>query len=220
MLNRKVHRAYNRTREGNFSLVGLTGSCLHGKTLGVIGTGRIGMCMINIAQGFGMKVVAHDVFENARVKEMGIPYVPVLELAKESDVVSLHCPLTTDNTHIISEEFCRNAKAGSLILNTSRGALVDADAVLESINEGHVGGLGMDVYEHEDEVFFDDHSNGVIHDPTLLRLLGCNRVVLTGHQGFLTDNALEQISDITISNISKCLTGESVNGNEVVDGMQ
>ncbi len=197
-LNRKIHRAYNRTRDFNFNINGLTGFDLHGKTAGVLGTGKIGRVFIDICKGFGMKVVAYDPFPAA---DSGIDYVSVEQLMRESDVISLHCPLTPETHHIIDEKALDNAKPGVFIINTSRGALIDTAALLAAIKDGRVGGAGLDVYEEESELFFEDFSNTIIQDDVLARLVSMPNVILTSHQAFLTAEALEKIARTTLANL-------------------
>ncbi|NLA72453.1 MAG: 2-hydroxyacid dehydrogenase [Clostridiales bacterium] len=210
-LNRKIHRAYNRTREHNFALSGLTGFDLYGKTVGVIGTGRIGRVFIDICKGFGMKVLSYDLFpdENA-----GIDYVSLSELYKRSDIISLHCPLTKDTKHIINEHALSLMKDGVYILNTSRGALIDTEALLTAIKNKKVGAVGLDVYEEEEDFFFEDFSGEILEDDTLLRLLSMPNVLVTGHQAFLTKEALENIAKETLQNLKDFFDGKPLK-NEV-----
>jgi D-lactate dehydrogenase len=200
-LNRKIHKAYNRVREGNFSLEKLTGFDLFEKKVGVIGTGKIGAAFARIAKGFGCKVLAHDVHHNKELKAEGITYTALETLLKESDVVSLHCPLTTETNHMISTSTLTLMKKGAMLINTSRGALIDTGAVIESLKSGHLGYLGLDVYEQEEHVFFEDLSDIVIKDDVLMRLMTFPNVVITAHQGFFTEEALTEIANTTLNNI-------------------
>lgn len=210
-LNRKIHRAYNRTREYNFSLAGLIGFDLHGKTVGVIGTGRIGRVFIDICRGFGLQVIAYDLFP---AKESGIEYVSLEELFSRSDIISLHCPLTKETHHIIDANALSQMKEGMFLINTSRGALVDADALLESIKNNRIGAVGLDVYEEEAELFFEDFSGEILKDDTLARLLSMPNVIITSHQAFLTREALENIARTTLDNLKDYFDGSALK-NEV-----
>lgn len=211
-LNRKFHRAYNRVREGNFSLDGLMGFDLHGKTVGVIGTGKIGECFINIMKGFGCEVIAHDPFENEKLKSAGLRYVTLEELFAASDIISLHCPLTPDTKHMIGRESIAQMKKGVMLINTSRGALVDAAAAVEEVISGKIGSLGLDVYEEEEGVFYEDLSSTVIADDVLARLLSFPNVVVTSHQAFFTEEAMLNIAQATIGNITEFAnTGQCAN---------
>ena len=195
---RRIHKAFNRTKEHNFSLVGLTGFDLHGKTAGVIGTGRIGRVFIDICRGFGMKVVAYDKFP---AKDSDIEYVELGELFERSDVISLHCPLTEDTYHMIDKEAVDRCKKGVVMINTSRGALIDAGALLEGIKERKIGAACLDVYEEEADVFFQDFSGHIIDDDVLARLISMPNVIVTSHQAFLTEEALENIAETTVGTI-------------------
>ena len=197
-LNRKIHRAYLRTRDHNFALSGLLGFDLHNKTVGVIGTGQIGRCFINICRGFGMHVIAYDAFP---VKDSDIEYVELNDLLKRSDVISLHCPLTNDTFHMLDEESMKLLKPGVFIVNTSRGALIDTASLIEGIKSGLVGGAALDVYEEESEVFFEDYSDKIIQDDQLMHLIGFNNVIMTSHQAFFTRDALEKIAEVTFQNL-------------------
>ena len=199
---RRIHKAYIRTRDFNFSLTGMTGFDLHGKTVGVIGTGRIGRVFIDICRGFGMRVLAYDKFHTDGVDNGDtVRYVELDELFSESDIISLHCPLTEDTYHIISEETIEKCKRGVVILNTSRGALVDAEALLQGIKSRKVGAACLDVYEEEADVFFEDFSGHIINDDTLARLISMPNVIVTSHQAFLTEEALSNIAKTTVDNI-------------------
>ncbi|NMP37180.1 MAG: 2-hydroxyacid dehydrogenase [Clostridiales bacterium] len=196
---RRIHKAYNRTKDFNFSLNGLTGFDLHGKTAGVIGTGRIGRVFIDICRGFGMRVIAYDVFPSA---DSGIEYVTLPELFENSDIISLHCPLTKETEHIIDRESIAKMKKGVAIINTSRGALIDTEALLAGIKERKIGTACLDVYEEESDIFFEDNSGHIMEDETLARLLSMPNVLVTSHQAFLTNEALSNIAQVTLKNIS------------------
>ncbi|NLJ88515.1 MAG: 2-hydroxyacid dehydrogenase [Epulopiscium sp.] len=196
-LNRKIHKAYIRTRDFNFSLNGLTGFDLHGKTIGVIGTGKIGRVFIDICKGFGMKVIAYDPYP---IKNSNIDYVSLEELFKESDLISLHCPLTKDTFHMINEDAIKIMKKGVYIINTSRGALIDSEALLEGLKSEKIGGACLDVYEEESELFYEDMSYVVIHDDILARIISMPNVIVTSHQAFLTKEALHNIAETTLIN--------------------
>lgn len=204
-LDRKIHRAYTRTREHNFSLTGLVGFTLSGKTCGVVGTGRIGQAFARICAGFGMRVLAHDPYPNP---SLGLEYVPLRTLLAQSDVVSLHCPLTPDTRHLIDAGSLLIAKRGMTLLNTSRGALVDTVALLAALKDGRVRAAGLDVYEEETDLFFEDHSGSVIADDTLALLISQPNVLVTSHQGFLTDEALSAIAESTLSSIFDFFAGK------------
>lgn len=199
---RRIHKAYIRSRDFNFSLAGLTGFDLHGKTVGVIGTGRIGRAFIDICRGFGMKVLAYDKFPvNGLDNGDTVKYVELGELFANSDIISLHCPLTEDTYHIIDADALNQCKRGVVLLNTSRGALVDAEALLESIKSRKVGAACLDVYEEESDLFFEDNSGHIVEDDTLARLISMPNVIVTSHQAFLTEEALENIAETTVKNI-------------------
>ena len=202
---RRVHKAYIRTRDHNFSLNGLTGFDLHGKTVGVVGTGKIGRIFINICRGFGMNVIAYDKFP---AKDSGIEYVELDELFSRSDIISFHCPLTDETYHLIDEKSVDKLKKGVVIINTSRGALIDAEALLEGIKARKIGAACLDVYEEEADVFFQDFSGHIIADDTLARLISMPNVIVTSHQAFLTEEALSNIAETTVNNIITCHKGE------------
>lgn len=202
---RRVHKAYIRTRDHNFSLNGLTGFDLHGKTVGVVGTGKIGRIFINICRGFGMNVIAYDKFP---AKDSGIEYVELDELFSRSDIISFHCPLTDETYHLIGEKSIDKLKKGVVIINTSRGALIDAEALLEGIKARKIGAACLDVYEEEADVFFQDFSGHIIADDTLARLISMPNVIVTSHQAFLTEEALSNIAETTVNNIITCHKGE------------
>lgn len=207
-LNRRIHRAYNRTREHNFSLAGLTGFNLHGKTCGVVGTGRIGRAFLSIARGFGMRVLAYDPTPS---QGRDIAYVPPEELLRQSDVVSLHCPLTSQTHHLMDRQALGQMKRDAILINTSRGALVDSRALLEALRKGELGGAALDVYEEETDLFFEDVSGEVLGDEVLSLLLTLPNVLITSHQGFLTHEALEAIARTTLDNIGAFFSGHPQN---------
>jgi D-lactate dehydrogenase len=200
-LNRKLYRAYNRVREGNFSLEGLLGFDLHAKTVGVIGTGKIGMIFANIMNSLGCNVLLYDPYPNHTLAH-NMRYVSLAELYAESDIISLHCPLTPETHHMINHQVLAQMKNGVMLINTSRGKLVDTKAVISALKSGKIGNLGLDVYEEEGDLFFDDLSNQVIHDDVFMRLLTFPNVLITGHQGFFTKEALTNIAQITLANIT------------------
>lgn len=195
---RRIHKAYNRTKDFNFSLSGLTGFDLHGKTIGVIGTGKIGRIFIDICRGFKMNVIAYDKFP---IDGSGIEYVSLNELFEKSDVISLHCPLTEETQHLINENSIERMKKGVIIVNTSRGALIDAEALLAGIKARKIGAACLDVYEEESDIFFRDFSGHIVNDDTLARLISMPNVIVTSHQAFLTEEALENIAETTVKNI-------------------
>lgn len=195
---RRIHKAYIRTRDFNFSLNNLTGFDLHGKTVGVIGTGKIGRVFIDICRGFGMRVIAYDKFPAA---DAGIDYVSLATLLAESDVISLHCPLTEETYHMIDADAIASCRRGVVIVNTSRGALIDAEALLAGIKQRKVGAACLDVYEEESDIFFEDFSGHIIEDDTLARLISMPNVIVTSHQAFLTEEALDNIAETTVRNL-------------------
>lgn len=201
-VNRKIHKAYNRTRESNFSLVGLTGIDLNGKTAGIIGTGKIARIFIKILNGLGMEVIAYDKFPNEQAaKEENFKYVELDEIFERSDVISLHCPLTPETKYLINSETINKMKDGVLLVNTARGGLVETEALINGLKTKKIGGAGLDVYEGEREYFFDDKSTHVLEDDILARLLSFNNVIITSHQAFLTEEALNNIVETTFENI-------------------
>ena len=210
---RRIHKAYIRTRDFNFSLSGMTGFDLHGKTVGVIGTGRIGRVFIDICRGFGMKVLAYDKFPYEGLDNGDtIRYVPLEELFYNSDIISLHCPLTDDTKHIINEDSLAKCKRGVVLLNTSRGGLVDTEALLAGIKSRKVGAACLDVYEEESDIFFEDYSGHIIEDDTLARLISMPNVIVSSHQAFLTEEALSNIAQTTVENITGFFaTGQCAN---------
>jgi D-lactate dehydrogenase len=209
-LNRKIHRAYNRVRDGNFALDGLMGFDLNGKTVGVIGTGQIGAVFCRIMLGFGCRVVAHDPYPNPQIEDLGIAYTGLQDLVSQSDILSLHCPLTPDTYHIIDEKLLAHAKEGMMLINTSRGALLDTVAVTEALKSGVLGALGIDVYEEEEGLFFEDLSNQVLHDDVFARLLTFPNVIITGHQAFFTREAMQAIARTTLGNIAAFESGQAL----------
>lgn len=208
MLNRKLHRAYNRVREGNFALEGLLGFDLHGKTVGVIGTGRIGAVACRILTGFGCVVLAHDPVVDAGVAALGVRYLALDELLGLCDIVTLHAPLTPATRHLIDASRVARSKPGMMLINTSRGALVDTRAVIDGLKAGRIGALGLDVYEEEADLFFEDLSSTLIQDDVFARLLTFPNVVITGHQAFFTAEALTAIADTTLGNLTCLERGE------------
>ena len=197
---RRIHRAYNRTRDFNFSLNGLTGFELHGKTVGVVGTGRIGRVFADICRGFGMKVIAYDRFP---ADDFGSSYVTLDELWRQSDVISFHCPLTEETRHMVNRQTVALMKKGVVLVNTSRGGLIDSEALLEGIKERKIGAACLDVYEEESDVFFRDFSGHILDDDTLARLITMPNVLVTSHQAFLTEEALENIAATTVKNLTE-----------------
>jgi D-lactate dehydrogenase len=206
-LNRKLHRAYNRVREGNFSLDGLLGFDLHGKTIGIIGTGKIGAVFAGIMSGFGCRLLAYDPIPNKGLEHL-VSYLSLEQLLTESDVISLHCPLTPETHHLINQTSVNQMKPGVVLINTSRGALVDTPAVIEGLKDGKIGYLGLDVYEEEGDLFFEDLSNHVIQDDVFSRLLTFPNVLITGHQGFFTKEAVVKIAEATMANLTSFERGE------------
>ena len=209
---RRIHKAYNRTRDFNFSLNGLTGFDLHGKTIGVIGTGKIGRILIDISRGFGMNVIAYDLFP---AKDSGIAYVSLDELYAESDIISLHCPLTDDTRHMIDEEAISKMKKGVVIVNTSRGALIKGEALVDGLLARKIGAACLDVYEEEADIFFEDRSGHILNDDVLSRLISMPNVIVTSHQAFLTEEALENIAETTVNNILSCFENDGLCDNEL-----
>jgi D-lactate dehydrogenase len=208
-LNRKIHKAYSRVRENNFSLDGLVGFDLHGKTIGVIGTGKIGRAFVSIMKGYGTKILTYDLFPDPDFeKESGCRYVSLPELVKQSDVISLHVPLKKENVHMISLELLSQMKKGAYIVNTSRGKLIDTRALIQKLKSGDLGGACLDVYEEEAGIFFEDRSDEVMTDDVLERLLTFPNVLLTAHQAFLTSEALAKIASTTIESISDFSLGQ------------
>ena len=209
---RRIHKAYNRTREFNFSLNGLTGFDFHGKTVGVVGTGKIGRIFIDICRGFGMNVIAYDLYP---AKDSGISYVSLEELLEQSDIISLHCLLTDATRHMIDAAAIEKMKKGAVIVNTSRGGLIDAEALLEGIKARKVGAACLDVYEEESDIFFEDRSGHILNDDLLSRLISMPNVIVTSHQAFLTEEALNNIAETTVSNILSCFEKNGMCDNEL-----
>jgi len=208
-LNRKLHKAYNRTREGNFALQGLLGFDIHGKTVGVVGTGKIGVCLIDILVGFGCKILCHDVYQNSAVKaKPNTKYVDLDEIFASSDIISLHVPLLESTRHMINSESIAKMKKGVMLINTSRGALIETSALINGLKSGRIGSAGLDVYEEEEAYFFEDHSAEVISDAVLARLLTFPNVLVTGHQAFFTFEALNNIAETTLNNIDAFVDGK------------
>ncbi|MFV2103701.1 2-hydroxyacid dehydrogenase [Micromonospora sp. LOL_024] len=201
-LNRKIHRAYNRVREHNFALTGLLGFDLHGRTVGIVGTGRIGVCVAQILAGFGCRVLASDPYPSDSAITAGVEYVPLERLLAESHIVTLHCPLTPDTRHLINAERIALVRAGVMLVNTGRGALVDTRAVIEGLKSGQIGYLGLDVYEEESDLFFEDRSERVLGDDDFARLTTFPNVLITGHQAFFTEDGLRNIATTTIANLT------------------
>ncbi|TGD60369.1 2-hydroxyacid dehydrogenase [Tabrizicola sp. WMC-M-20] len=201
-LNRKTHRAYNRVREGNFALDGLMGFDMHGKVAGIVGTGLIGTVLARILRGFGCEVLASDPQPSAECEVLGVTYVPMEELLSRSDIITLQCPLTPATHHLINDTAITAMKPGAMLINTSRGAVIDTRAVTRGLKSGQIGALGLDVYEEEGDLFFEDLSDSFIPDDVFARLLTFPNVLITGHQGFFTREALEAIAETTIANIA------------------
>ncbi len=217
-LDRKIHRAYQRVREGNFSLTGLVGFDLHGKTVGIVGTGRIGSVLARILAGFGCRLLVHDRVPNPELaKAFGARFVELPELYSQSDIISLHVPLTPLTRHLLNPAAFDQMKKGVMVINTGRGALIDSAALIHALKTGRVGYAGLDVYEEEEAVFFEDHSNQVLQDDQLARLLTFPNVLITSHQGFLTEEALTNIARTTLQNVSDYEAGKPL-GNQVIAG--
>jgi D-lactate dehydrogenase len=206
-LNRKTHKAYNRVREQNFSLDGLLGFNLFGKTIGVIGTGKIGKAFCKIMLGFGCTVVAYDVYEDDGLKKLGVTYKTQNEVLAAADILSLHCPLTADNHYLINTLMLAQMKDGAVVLNTSRGGLICTADMIEALKSKKVGALGIDVYEQEEKLFFRDLSENIIEDDTIQRLMSFPNVLVTAHQAFFTDEALSQIAKVTLGSIAAFAAG-------------
>ncbi|MAT14678.1 MAG: hydroxyacid dehydrogenase [Planctomyces sp.] len=202
-LNRKIHRAYSRVREGNFSLNGLLGFDLHGKTVGIVGTGQIGEIVANIMAGFGCHLIGYDMNVNEECIKHGMNYASLEELLEGSDIVTLHCPLTPETHYLINEKTIEHLKPGAMLINTSRGGVIDTRAVIKGLKSGRIGSLGIDVYEEESAYFFEDISHQLITDDVLARLLTFPNVLVTGHQGFFTQEALTAIAETTLRNLKE-----------------
>jgi D-lactate dehydrogenase len=218
-LSRKTHKAYNRVHEGNFSIERLTGFELSGKTVGVVGTGRIGEAFTTIMKGFGCKVVAFDTYPNNALKNTVLSYYPLDEVFQMSDIISLHCPLTPETNHLINKDSLSLMKKGVMLINTSRGKLIDSDAAIEALKEGRLGYLGIDVYEQEEKLFFKDLSEMIIIDDKISRLMTYPNVLITAHQAYFTDFALTQIAQTTIQNLSDFESGVIIPKNQVCINM-
>ncbi|PTQ06123.1 2-hydroxyacid dehydrogenase [Vibrio sp. ZF 223] len=214
-LNRKLHKAYQRTRDANFSLEGLVGFNFHGKTVGVIGSGKIGLATMRILKGLGMNILCYDPYPNPLAVELGATYVELDELYKKSDVISLHCPMSKENYHLLDATAFEKMKNGVMIVNTSRGELLDSTAAIEALKQSKIGALGLDVYDNEKELFFQDKSNDVIVDDVFRRLSACHNVLFTGHQAFLTKDALFNIANTTLTSVDAFFAGNT-SGNELV----
>ena len=209
-LNRKTHKAYNRVREQNFSLNGLLGFDISGKTLGIVGTGNIGRAFCKIMQGFDCKVIAYDVFENEEMKKMGATYMPLMDVLSQADIISLHCPLNDDTYHMINSTTIKLMKPGVTLINTSRGGLIDTKSVVKGLKNKQIGALGLDVYEQEEKLFFRDLSANIIEDDIIQRLMGFPNVLVTAHQAFFTREALEQISQTTLKSVNEFSDGKEL----------
>lgn len=212
-VNRHTHKAHNRTREFNFSLQGLSGFDLHGKTVGIVGTGKIGRVFADICRGFGMQILAYDKFPNPVT---GLEYVSLEELLRRSDIISLHCPLNEETEHMVDTAAIDQMKPGTVIINTSRGGLIDTDALIEGLKEGKIGAACLDVYEEEGEVFYEDFSGQIVQDDKLVRLIAMPNVIVTSHQAFLTNEALDNIAATTVDNLVKFFAGTPDVSTEVV----
>ncbi|MCQ2997355.1 2-hydroxyacid dehydrogenase [Pseudomonas phytophila] len=210
-LNRRLHRAYNRTRDGDFSLHGLTGFDLVGKTVGIVGTGQIGATFAKIMSGFGCELLAYDPFPNPHVEALGARYLSLEELLQQSQIISLHCPLTPQTRHLINARSLATMQRGAMLINTGRGALVDTPALSEALKSGQLGYLGLDVYEEEALLFFEDRSDHPLQDDVLARLLTFPNVIVTAHQAFLTHEALGAIAQTTLDNIHAWASGQPQN---------
>ncbi|MUK69623.1 2-hydroxyacid dehydrogenase [Aliivibrio fischeri] len=214
-LNRRFHKAYQRTRDANFSLEGLTGFNFFGKTVGVIGSGKIGLATMRILKGLGMNILCFDPYPSQVAIDMGVKYTTLDEIFSQSDVITLHCPLTPENTHLLDTDSFSKMKDGVMIINTSRGGLLNSASAIEALKAGKIGSLGLDVYDHEKELFFQDKSNDIIKDDVFRRLSACHNVLFTGHQAFLTEEALDNIASTTLGNIDAFLKDE-ISGNELI----
>lgn len=210
-LNRKTHKAYNRVREQNFSLNGLLGFNLHGRTVGVIGTGKIGKAFCRIMAGFGCRVIAADPFPDAALQAAGVEYLPLADVLATSDIISLHCPLSPESQYLINRDSLALMKKGVTIINTSRGGLLHTADVIESLKSGQIAYLGIDVYEQEDKLFFKDLSGSIIADDAIQRLMSFPNVLVTGHQAFFTEEALQQIAQITLRSVDQLCNGKPLN---------
>lgn len=210
-LNRRLHRAYNRTRDGDFTLHGLTGFDLVGKTVGVVGTGQIGATFARIMAGFGCQVLAYDPWPNPQIEALGARYLSLPELLGQAQIISLHCPLTPESKHLINRDTLAHMQPGAMLINTGRGALVDTPALIDALKSGQLGYLGLDVYEEEAQLFFEDRSDLPLQDDVLARLLTFPNVIVTAHQAFLTREALGAIASTTLDNIARWAVGKPQN---------
>lgn len=215
-LNRKTHKAYNRVREGNFSLERLLGFNLHNRKVGIIGTGNIGKAVCNILKGFGCNIYAYDVYPDESLLALGVTYAPLEEVLRDADVVSLHCPLMDSTRHLINSETLKLFKPGAMLINTSRGGLINTPDVIEALKDRQLGYLGLDVYEQEGSLFFHDLSEDVIQDDLIMRLISFPNVLITSHQGFFTREALEQIATTTFANIDAFVAKEHLENRVMV----
>ena len=207
---RKIHRALNRVRDGNFALDGLLGTELHGSTVGIVGTGKIGATVARVLSGFGVTMLACDLTPDPACEALGVRYVPLEELLRAADVVTLHCPLTPDTRHLLDARRIAMMRQNALVVNTSRGALIDTVAIIEALKTGRLRGLAIDVYEEEERLFFEDHSSEIVQDDTFARLLTLPNVIVTGHQAFFTDHALRDIATTTLQSITLFDRGAAV----------
>lgn len=215
-LNRKTHKAYNRVREQNFSLNGLLGFNLHGRTVGVVGTGKIGKAFSKIMLGFSCRVLAYDLYPDPALQAAGVQYLPFEDLLQESDIISLHCPLTAENRYLINSQTISLMKKGVTLINTSRGGLINTSDIIHALKTGHIAYLGIDVYEQEEKLFFKDLSASIIEDDTIQRLMGFPNVLVTGHQAFFTEEALSQIAETTLSSIQQLCNGQEPEDKSVI----
>jgi len=213
-LNRKTHKAYNRVRDGNFALDGLLGFDVHGLTVGVVGTGAIGSIVAQLFRGFGCKILAYDVMKNPACEALGATYVTMDQLFAEADIITLHCPLTKETNHLLNRDTFARMKRGVTVINTGRGALIDTEAAIEALKSGKIGYLGLDVYEEEGDLFFEDRSQSIIQDDVFMRLTTFPNVLVTGHQAFFTDTALRNIAETTLGNVTDFEAGKPLK-NEV-----
>lgn len=213
-LNRKYHRAHARVREGNFSLEGLMGFDLGQRTVGIVGTGRIGQTVAEILTGFGCKLLAYDPYPNEETRRLGVDYLPLEDLLAAADIVTLHCPLSPDTHHLVNRDTVRLMRPGVMLINTSRGALIETEAVIDGLKEGRIGYLGLDVYEEEGDLFFEDLSDQVIQDDVFTRLLTFPNVLITGHQAFFTHQAMTRIAETVLANVDAFAAGKA-SGNEI-----
>ncbi len=214
-LNRRLHKAYQRTRDANFSLEGLVGFNFHGKTIGVIGTGKIGVAAMRIFKGLGMNILCYDPYENPLAIELGATYCSLDDIYQKCDIITLHCPMSKENYHMLNSSAFAKMKDGVMIINTSRGELIDSEASIDALKAGKIGSLGLDVYDNEKDLFFQDKSNDVIKDDVFRRLSACHNVLFTGHQAFLTNEALHNIAATTLHSV-ECFLAGTTSGNELV----